>query len=653
MNKTDSDQNVHFKTVYIVIRAGLVIIHHRDPRPIDLNQVPYVLIVVSPSVDGSVIRNIIGVYTYGTRSGDYIQFQISNINLLQLLPGTGSTILEKLQHHYLSLSGETQNTILHPSEPELNGSYLQQGTSDNGQFNTNMLPASVRLSYPGSTDFESFITSFMAGIGSHLAIFDILKHQQLTVGDPFYPVHIRQPLDNDQPENLLTQGVGEYLGYHARTLQSISRGEKSITRIGPTWLSMIDCFWKGHSICFKKGPLNDPSTAIHDTMIGYCRHQDNKIQILESRFREISVRADNYLNSIQRQGRTTLDQIGMTSETAQAGLLQVASGTTNLMAKTCQEFEERINVLSTKSVQTIQEERQSTISSITTLRSTAQKNIHKWADEGVEQIQLVYSQGFDEISKAKAESLSDIRIESQRSLDLISSEQDMARSNLEIVQRGVSKDLAELHNEGVEKNLLMIEDRKKDFFRFNSAIVDNIQNMANNNVSEITEIKDRIIKSNRLALDEIDIKVKNAGQKLQDMVTIGLTNMLDQQKHLTNGVRVDAKKVALEKLRQAMDQAVQETLQRLGVGIDQIIKASIKTQFESHLNKLNEEISKTMKTFIETKIVTPEISKDQPEPRIHIINGDCGQPRLDQEEHQLNPFVKLISFPQELVNKVS
>ncbi len=659
MNKTDSDRNIHFKTVYVVIRAGLVIVHHKDPRPIDTNQVPYSLIIIQPSSTGSVINNISGMYVYGVGSGDYIQNQIDNLDLLKLLSGDGSTVLEILQHHYLSLSGETQNEILHPSEPELNGLYhhvtMEQLSSSQQTWDTNRYQ--ISLSYPGSTDFESFITSFMAGIGSHLAIFDILKHQQPTVGDPFYPVHIRPPLNNDQPENLLTQGIGEYLGYHARTLQSISRGEKSISRVGPTWLSMIDCFWKGYATCFKTGSLKDPSIAIHDTMIGYCCHQDNKIQILESRFREITTQTNNYLNSIQNKGRTILDQIKMTSETAQNELAQAAAKTMELMTKTCQEFDEKIKILSAKSIQNIQEERQSTISSITTLRSDAQKSIHQWADEGVEQIQTVYAQGFDEISSAKAESLADIRTEGQRSLNLIFSEQDRARANLSDAQREVSKDLAGLHNEGVEKNFLMIENKKKEFFRFNSIIVDNIQDMADNNVTEIEGLKEQIIKSNKLALDEIDIKVENASQKLEGMITIGLTNMLDQQHYLANGIRVDAKKIALEKLSEAMDQAVQETLQRLGVGIDQIVKISLQNRFGFHLEKLKEMLKieeDCAKMEEETEaleiIDMSEINQDDYQTEINHCKIDF-QPEIHCQilpEYQSNQPIKIISFPQEL-----
>ena len=632
MNKTDSDRNIHFKTVYVVIRAGLVMVHHKDPRPIDANQVPYALIIIQPSLTGSVINSISGMYVYGAGSGDYIQNQIDNLDLLKLLSGDGSTVLEILQHHYLSLSGGTQNEILHPSEPELNGLYdhvtMEQLSSSQQTWNTNSLQGC--LSYPGSTDFESFITSFMAGIGSHLALFDILKHQQATIGDPFYPIHIRSPLSNDQAENLLTQGIGKYLGYHARTLQAISRGEKSISRVGPTWLSMIDCFWKGYATCFKIGSLNDPSIAIHDTMIGYCCHQDNKIQILESRFREISTQTNNYLNSIQNQGRTILDQIKMTSETAQKELAQAAAKTMELMTKTCQKFDEQIKILSAKSIQNVQEERQSTISSITALRSDAQKSVHKWADEGVEQIQLVYSQGFEEISSAKAESLTDIRTESQRGLDLIFSEQDRARSNLVNVQREVSKDLAGLHNEGVEKNLLMIEDEKKEFFRFNTIIVNNIQNMADNNVTEIEGLKKQIVKTNKLALDEIDVKVKNARKKLEGMITTSLTNMLDQQNYVVNGIRIDAKKIALEQLNEAMDQAVQETLQRLGVGIDQIVKISIQNKMGFHLDKTKETGDETGALEI---IDMSEVNYDH----CQIL-----------PDYQLNDAAKIISYPQEL-----
>ena len=624
MDKSDSDQNVHFKTIYVVIRSGLAIVHRIDPRPIDSNQIPYVLIIVSPRSTGSVIDSITGLYVYGTSPEDYLQSEINNLNLLQLLPGTGSTVIEKLQHHYLSLSGETQDEIIHPTEPELNGLYHLNGynqrtvtiqlpsetdtldtvvyprpPSSNRQSNLFQLPSGsdsvlhkVTLSYPGSTDFESFMTAFMAGIGSHLAIFDILKHHQSTIGDPFYPMRIGHPLDNDQPNNLLTQGVGEYLGYHVRTLQGISRGEKSITRVGPTWLSMIDHFWKGFAVCFNAGSLCNPSMAIHDTMIGYCQHQDSKIQALESRFREITLQTNSYLTSIQNQGKTILDQIEMTSKTAQEELTRIATETTELMSKTCQEFETKITNLSTKSTQNIQEERQSTISSIVTLRSDAQKSIHQWTDEGVEQIQSVYSQGFDEISGIKAESLTDVRTERQMSLNLISTEQDRVRNNLENAQREVAKDLAELHNEGVEKNFQMIEDRKIDFLQFNATIIDNIQRLANNRIMEVREIKDQTIKFNQLALAEIDVKIKNARQKLEDAITVGLTNMLDQQNHLTNGVRVDAKKVALEKLRESMDQAVKETLQRLGVGIDQIVQASLQNRVESYLNRLDQEISR-------------------------------------------------------------
>nr|QBK90907.1 MAG: uncharacterized protein LCPAC201_02080 [Pithovirus LCPAC201] len=668
MDKSNSDQNVHFKTIYVMIRPGLAIVHRLDPRPIDTNQIPYVLIIVRPNPAGSVIDNITGIYVYGTSSGDYLQSQIDDLDLLQLLPGTGSTVMEKLQHHYLSLSGETQNEILHPTEPELNGLYhlnrnnqetvsVELSTGNNTMDSvvyprppssgqpTNLYRQSesidserhkVRLSYPGSTDFESFMTAFMAGIGSHLTIFDILKHHQPTVCDPFHPMKIGYPLDNDKPENLLTQGVGEYLGFHARTLQGISRGEKCITRVGSTWLSVIDHFWKGYAICFNRGSLSDPSMAIHDTMIGYCKHQDSKIQSLESRFREISSRTNNYLNSIQNQGRTILDQIEMTSKSAQEELAQVAAKTMERMTITCQEFEEKMTNLSTKSIKIIQEERQSTISSITTLRSDSQKSLHQSTDEGIDQIQTVYSRGFDEIAGIKSESLTDIQTERQRSLDLIFSEHDRVKISLENVQRGIAKDLTELHNEGVEKNFQMIEDRKRDFFKFNSTITNNMQNMSDDQILEVQAIKDQTVKSGRLALAEIDIKIKNAAQKLEDMITIGLTNMLDQQNHLTNGVRVDAKRVALEKLREAMDQAIQETLQRLGIGIDQIVMTSLQNRVDSDLDRLDQEIMKTSE--MRNLLTVTKIQQNQLESRIRkiedIIHLNHSQLVLDEKLDQ-------------------
>ena len=213
---------------------------------------------------------------------------------------------------------------------------------------------------------------------------------------------------------------------------------------------------------------------------------------------------------------------------------------------------------------------------------------------------------------------------------MIFSEQDRARSNLVNVRREVSKDLAELHNEGVEMNLLMIEDKKKEFFRINTIIVNNIQNMADNNVTEIEGLKKQIIKTNKLALDEIDVKVKNARGKLEGMITTSLTNMLDRQNYVVNGIRIDAKKIALEQLNKAMDQAVQETLQRLGVGIDQIVKISIQ-------NKMDFRLDKTKETGDETEAL--EII-DMSE-----VNYDHCQILPD---YQLNDAVKIISYPQEL-----
>ena len=181
--------------------------------------------------------------------------------------------------------------------------------------------------------------------------------------------------------------------------------------------------------------------------------------------------------------------------------------------------------------------------------------------------------------------------------------------------------------------------------------------MADNNVTEIEGLKEQIIKSNKLALDEIDIKVENASQKLEGMITIGLTNMLDQQHYLANGIRVDAKKIALEKLSEAMDQAVQETLQRLGVGIDQIVKISLQNRFGFHLEKLKEMLKieeDHAKMEEETEaleiIDMSEINRDDFQTEINHCRIDF-QPEIHCQilpDYQSNQPIKIISFPQEL-----
>ena len=487
----DSNDKVGFKPIYVVIRPGLVIVHNMDPRPIDPSKAPFVLIVMKPDRTGSMINNITATYVYGMGTGEYIESQIDQLDLNSLLQGNGSTVLEKLQFCFLSLSGPTLQDILSPTDPELNGFYAPDQSSHVTETNASTEIEAIvyprqpsfsfqpnsstfiskkgyhksELSFPGSTDFERFMTAFMAGVGSHLALLDIIKHQQSMIGDPFSPLEIRFPTCKDEPEDLLTSGVGKYLSYHARTLQAIARGEKSITRVGPTWLTMIDHFWNGFARCFSLGSVNDSSTAIHDTMVGYCRHQDRKIRKIETRFAEISARADHYLNSIQTSGRSILDQIEMTAKSTMEEMTKVSKEMVNSMVKSSTEFEAKIKDLSTTSINTIQEERRSTISSITTVRADAQRDIHRWTDEGVEQIQAVYSQGYEEITTVKVGALADIKGERQQSLDLISARQDGTLSELGTVQTGIIKDLAELHNEGINKNFAMVEDRKRDLLQ--------------------------------------------------------------------------------------------------------------------------------------------------------------------------------------------
>lgn len=673
-----SYQNVRFRPLFVVIKPGLVIVHHMDPRPLDQSKAPFALVVIDPDKTGSMINNITGVYRYGTEDEEYIESQIDDLDLNSLFPGLGSTVMERLKHCFLSLSGEARRAILCPTEPELNGFFSPSPhlTTSNNQYNTTTITNGVTtgnsystdssaladivvyprssstntviqtantnvkalkhastLSFPGSTDFERFMAAFLVGVASHLAIFDVIKHNQSTIGNPFHPLKIGFPPVNDEPEELLTQGIGEYLGYHARTLQAIARGEKLITRVGPTWLTLIDHFWMGFTPCFRDGSLKDPTSAIHDTMVGYCKHQDKKVRQLETRFTQISTQAGQSLTNIQSAGKTILDQIEATTKRTKEELDQICQGKLDQLATAYKDFEGRVTQLSAESVKIIREERTSTISSITALRSDAQKSMGQAADEGVEQIQAVYSQGYEEMASTKTENLRSIEAERQHVLKQIASREDDLFDKIKAAQRQIIVDLAELHNTGIEKNFQMIDDRKQHFVRFGEQLSSNLNQIVQNHVGSIKSMKQEVIRANQLATTEIETKVKVACQELKSSVTTGLTDMLDQQSHIVNGIRKDAKKFSQDELRQSMNWAVEETLRRLRPGVDRIVANSLRQQISIQVANLNHQILSGKETTNQTRSI----------PNKQDLQHQRGlEARVDMLDQQLSQALVLI-----------
>jgi hypothetical protein len=657
----DCNEKVNFKTIYLVIRPGLVIVHHVDPRPIDSSQAPYVLIIIEPDRTGTTIKNISTTYVYGTESGEYVQYQTDNIDLNSLLTGSGSTVLEKLQCHFLSLSGETLRNIIHPTEPELNGVYCRPISTN---INTDILTDTIvyprpptislhpittsspclttsgvaELTFPGSTDFECFMSLFLVGISTHFSASDIIRYKQSTIQHPFDPIEIMPPSITDQAEDILTQGVGEYLGYYARTLQAIVRGRRCVTSVGPTWLSLIDHFWKGYATCFHQGTLTHSTTAIHDTMVGYCRHQDQRITEIESRFTEISTRAEQYLSNIQSTGKNIMDQIEMTSQKTIQDITRVSQETADNLTRVISDLETRVSDLSTNSLATIQEEKESIVSSLVTLRSDAQKSINQWTDEGVLRVQTVYSQGYDEIVGLKTGAAETLQNEHQRGLDQFANRQDQLFLEIDNSKNKIIRDLAQLHNEGIEKNFQMVENRKKDLLEFNEHLIRNLDQTGQSHLQSTRIIRDETQTISQTAIQEIELKVSGTEDKFRDLITISLTNMLDQQNHIINGVQAETAKAINQRLDEILDRAVENALHRLGDGIDKIVVDAMDQHTTDQIMKMETEVSRVTETANRVQLESIDTRKVTLELRDLLAEARSAQQQLNLRIRYLERF---------------
>jgi len=374
--------NIRFRNLYIVITPGRVNVHLEDPRPISDAMIPYVLITVSPTQGGDVIKNITATYFYGYDDGQFTQNQINDIDLFSLTEGQGNTVLERLQHYWLTLNATQQENIINAIEPELNGVFDTNGGTVTG------------LDIPGGTNFERFITIFLVGLAAHLTIFGILKLKQGRICKPFYPIAIRPPPEDDE---MLTVNWGEYLGYYCRIMQGISRGSKTVSGVGPSWLTLIDHHWCSFAPLFIQGTVTNCEMAIHDCIVGYSTHQEKQVRILQEKTEDMNNDVNSTMEVVENNLREATQAMQRLRNDASQQFNNMINKATQTVQDAVDEFTIRVEQDCTTSTSQIEDLRTETESAMTQLRNNMIDSFEQRIKSGESQLQATFARANEQI----------------------------------------------------------------------------------------------------------------------------------------------------------------------------------------------------------------------------------------------------------------
>lgn len=450
-----SNDRICFRTIYVLITPGQVVVYNIDPN-IDRRLIPpYVLITIKIGDRGNWIR-VKCVYVYGRRRDQRIHCDIPRLNLLRILVGTDSnkSVIDRLKEHFIGLTSEAISRIISPRAPELNGLFISDisttnicdnsssnnsssnnssSTSNNSSSNSVVDPIDsideddfdltslqsiarsllttncdqndnpdIQLNYPGDTEFEQYINSFMAAIGAHLFVFGVLRMDQRRINRPFFPIEARPPDVQDCPEEHLTRSVGEYITYYARMLRAIARGRRLIRRVGPSWLSLVAILWRYSGDLFQEGDLRHPGIAAFDSILGFAIYQERKITGIICAFREFKERADQYLTTSRKEFKSHLSNMDATGNRNVNLINDKGEEFLQSIEKSATRYLTEISDVKTKALNDIGNQLESAIEAIIALEHNCEDKIRVAGNQSDNQMKTQSNSIQDELSSTQS-----------------------------------------------------------------------------------------------------------------------------------------------------------------------------------------------------------------------------------------------------------
>jgi hypothetical protein len=580
------EARVRFRPLYVLITPGRILVHNIDPG-IDRLCYPYVLIIIKPTPNGNCIK-IKCLYVFGPRRDQRVKCCIPGLDLLHILTGDESTVIEKLKRQFLDLDQNAIDNIIRPLAPELNGMFSPDSNSCSRSSNSSTPPTAstassssvsstsgtagtdlsiqtddtqdldnIRLDcdgdlgditpfeFPGNTDFEMYINAFMAGIGSHLFAMNILTMNQLRLRRPFFPIDARHPPIQGCPEVYLTRSVGEYILFYARMLKAIARGTRLITRVGPSWLSLVSILWLYSSDLFMVGPLKHPEMAIYDAMLGYAIYQERKIAHITCKFRKFEERANFYLDTSRKEFTSHIDDMNETSQINIDEIIKQGEMYLKKIEESAERYLKRIEMTKNRALNDISQQLEAAIEAIIALEKRCEEEFICCTRGNIDQLQLIQGDGRQELIDLHNE-IRDLLLDTSGKVDIIRTDNEKTikqlansyteqmKRTLEETRHSISMAKEDLVNTARER---ILEEHQKSTQRLLNT-VDGAIDQTSQFAAELERKLLGLAKENERHIESAtSINLKHLNQRLADA-----KDAIDDGQHVVEGLINEAQK---------------------------------------------------------------------------------------------------------------
>ena len=596
---SDSEEQIQFETLYILILPGRVIVTKLDPRPIQ-SEPPYAIIEVDPTPNGNIIRNLHSRYVYGPNRGEYIETTLEDFNLRSVFsndyPETDS-VLDIVLDCYRRMINSSREKVIHPTEPELNGSLTNPETGEL-KFESNSHNNAINpLSFPGDTETEQFINSFMTGIASNLSIFGIIRQNQTKIGSPFHPVIIQLPdCPDDNPESYCTRKVGKYLSFYTRLLQAICRGNGRVDTVGCTWLSLIDLWWRFFSRCFCEGTVKNPYGPVHDTVVGFCLHQNTLIQQATQATRQMSEMVDSKSEEIRDKSTEIVDKLNNTIQAMMEQQLKDIDA-----QKT--DISEALNSMSddhTRLFQQVEVVQEAIQQSKEDLLTSTQDELEKSCDHAIGEVQSVYTecnQNLQDSSKQISEEL--FQMENRLNSNMNQQIQTSLADVKQVCQDTLSS-VSEKQSQIMEYHQKMVERSSSEIKIIQDSSTNILEDKCNNSLTELANLNQELSRN----YQEQEVTCQLETRKLKGHVKSSLRKIKDSSDTTTNKIS-ELKQQFLNDLNRERSEWQMNSLQLTQDVTDRcdVIFKNMQENQNGLMDSLVEGVVETSVTDVQNKIV--------------------------------------------------